>query len=93
MQRKMPAMGDISARSALTIHRGTANRSNVSRPILVLGVDAPDAGNAARHDLQVTHAYWEALPPQVQQHMTCRVVETLEPIVQLHTIEGLKMGV
>jgi hypothetical protein len=92
MQRKMPAMGDISARSALTIHRGTANRSSLSRPILVLGVDAPDAGNAARHDLQVTRAYWEALPPQVQQHLTCRVVETLEPIVQLHTIEGLTMG-
>ena len=93
MQRKMPAMGDISARSALTIHRGTANRSNVSRPVLVLGVDAPDAGNAARHDLQATRAYWEALPQQVRQHMTCRVVEQLEPIVQLHTIEGLKMGV
>ncbi len=93
MQRKMPSMGDISARSALTIHRGTANRSNVSRPVLVLGVDAPDAGNAARHDLQATRAYWEALPQQVRQHMTCRVVEQLEPIVQLHTIEGLKMGV
>lgn len=93
MQRKMPSMGDISARSALTIHRGTANRSKLSRPVLVLGVDAPDAGNAARHDLQMTRPYWEALPPQVRQHLTCRVVDTLEPIVQLHTIEGLKMGV
>src|SRR4028119_1227491 len=27
-QQKMPQMGDMSARSALTIHRGTANRSN-----------------------------------------------------------------
>jgi len=39
-EQKMPAMGDISVRSALTIHRGTANRSNKSRPVLVLGVDA-----------------------------------------------------
>jgi hypothetical protein len=92
-QRKLPVMGDISARSALTIHRGTANRSTLSRPVFVLGVDAPDAGNAARHDLQVTRAYWETLPPQAREHMTCRVVDALEPIVQLHTIEGLTMGV
>src|SRR5919206_9484 len=45
-QRKMPKMGDISARSALTIHRGTANQSDKQRPALVLGVDAPDANNA-----------------------------------------------
>ena len=59
---KMPQMGDISARSALTIHRGTANRSDESRPVLVLGVDAPDATNAERHDLQVTRGYLESLP-------------------------------
>ena len=92
-QRKLPSMGDISARSALTIHRGTANRSNLSRPVFVLGVDAPDANNAARHDLQATRGYWAALPAQAREHMTCRVVDTLEPIVQLHTIEGLTMGV
>ena len=39
--KKYPKMGDISARSALTIHRGTANQSNKTRPALVLGVDAP----------------------------------------------------
>jgi hypothetical protein len=53
-QRKMPQMGDISARSALTIHRGTPNLSNLARPALVLGVDAVDARNAERHDLQFT---------------------------------------
>jgi hypothetical protein len=92
-QRKMPKMGDISARSALTIHRGTANRSDKSRPVFVLGVDAPDANNAARHDLQATREYWNALPAQARDHLTCRIVENLEPIVQLHTIEGLTMGV
>ena len=34
MQRKMPKRGDISARSALTVHRGTANRSSSPRPVL-----------------------------------------------------------
>jgi hypothetical protein len=91
-QRKMPKMGDISARSALTIHRGTANRSNKSRPVLVLGVDAPDARNAERHDLQFTRAYYDRLPDDVRRHLTCRVVEQLEPIVQAHSIEGLMMG-
>ena len=91
-QQKMPKVGDISARSALTIHRGTANRSNKSRPVLVLGVDAPDARNAERHDLQFTRAYYEMLPDEVRRHLTCRVVDRLEPIVQAHTIEGLVMG-
>jgi hypothetical protein len=91
-QKKMPRMGDISARSALTIHRGTPNRSATSRPALVLGVDAPDGGNAERHDLQFTRGYYESLPKEVRRHLTCRVVDRLEPIVQAHTIEGLVMG-
>jgi hypothetical protein len=91
-QRKMPKMGDISARSALTIHRGTANQSNKSRPVLVLGVDAPGANNAERHDLQFTRAYYETIPDEVRRHLACRVVDELQPIVQAHTIEGLVMG-
>ena len=91
-QRKMPKMGDISARSALTIHRGTTNRSQKWRPVLVLGVDAPDARNAERHDLQFTRSFWDALPEETRGHTTARVVDRLEPIVQAHTIEGLVMG-
>ncbi|MES2462574.1 MAG: phytanoyl-CoA dioxygenase family protein [Armatimonadota bacterium] len=91
-QRKMPKVGDISARSALTIHRGTANRSDIPRPALVLGVDAPGARNAERHDLQFTSAYYEKLPDELKRHLTCRVVERLEPVIQAHTIEGLVMG-
>jgi hypothetical protein len=92
-QRKLPQVGDISARSALTIHRGTANRSQLSRPVFVLGVDAPDARNAEKHDLQVTRAYWDKLPEAVRAHLTCRVVDSLEDIYQAHTIEGLRMGI
>lgn len=87
--QKMPQMGDISARSALTIHRGTTNRSNQPRPVLVVGVDAPDATNANHHDLQVTRAFLETLPPRVRDHLTYRLVDKLEPVVQHHTIEGL----
>ncbi|WP_433549768.1 phytanoyl-CoA dioxygenase family protein [Micromonospora zamorensis] len=90
--RKYPRRGDISARSALTIHRGTPNVSRSARPVLVLGVDAPGAGNAAHHDMAVTRSYWESLPPLVREHLFCPVVDRLEPIRQKHTIEGLVMG-
>jgi hypothetical protein len=91
-QQKLPRMGDISARSALTIHRGTANHSNKPRPALVLGVDAPGANNAERHDLQITHNFYKTLSESLKEHITCRLVDRLEPIVQVHTIEGLMMG-
>jgi len=89
---KLPQMGDISVRSALTIHRGTANRSELSRPVLVLGVDMPGACHAELHDLQVTRDYFDDLPSRARDHLFCRVVERLEPIVQRHQIEGLVMG-
>lgn len=91
-EKKFPQMGDISARSALTIHRGTANYSNKSRPVLVIGVDAPGTANSERHDLQMTHSYYRSLPDAIRHHLTCRLVDTLEPIVQKHSIEGLMMG-
>lgn len=91
-QRKMPKMGDISVRSALTIHRGTANKSDKSRPVLVLGVDAPDARNSEHHDLQLTRKFYDQLPEFLKGHLTCRLVDKLEVIVQGHTIEGLMMG-
>ena len=87
--QKLPQRGDISARSALTIHRGTANRSSEARPVLVVGVDAPDATNANHHDLQITRSYAETLPPLIRDHLTCRVVDQLEPIIQHHVIAGL----
>ena len=90
--RKYPQMGDISARSALTIHRGTKNHSELARPVLVLGVDAPGAGNDEKHDLAVTREYWESLPERVRAHLSCPVVDELTPITQKHTIEGLVMG-
>jgi hypothetical protein len=87
--QKLPQMGDISARSALTIHRGTANRSSEARPVLVVGVDAPDATNANHHDLQITRGYAATLPAEVLDHLTYRLVDALNTVVQHHVIEGL----
>jgi hypothetical protein len=91
--RKYPQMGDISCRSAVTIHRGTAHTSPISRPVLVLGVDAPGAGHAALHDMMVTQGYHDALPRSVREHLICSVVDKLVPVSQKHDIEGLVMGV
>ena len=90
--RKYPQRGDISIRSALTIHRGTKNFSQKKRPVLVLGLDAPGAGNAGHHDLAVTADYWTSLPEDLRRHLSCPVVDELTPITQKHTIEGLVMG-
>ena len=91
--RKFPQMGDISCRSALTVHRGTAHGSPIARPVLVLGVDAPGADPAALHDMMVTPDYHAALPQAVKDHLVCRVVDQLVPVTQKHDIEGLVMGV
>lgn len=90
--RKYPQRGDVSVRSALTIHRGTANFSVKARPVLVLGVDAAGAGNAEHHDMAVTRRFYDSLPQRIQRHLVCPVVEELTPITQRHSIEGLMMG-
>lgn len=90
--RKYPQRGDISARTALTIHRGTKNESAKARPVLILGLDGPEANNGDRHDTAVTREFWEALPERVRRHLDCPVVDELTPVTQKHTIEGLVMG-
>lgn len=72
--RKLPQRGDISIRSALTVHRGTANHSAKARPVLVLGLDAPGAGNDERHDTAVTREFRASLPESVRAHLDCPVV-------------------
>jgi hypothetical protein len=90
--RKFPSRGDISCRSALTVHRGTEHLSPIARPVLVLGVDLPGAGHAELHDMMVTQDWYDALPDDAKRHLVCRVVPELLPITQKHDIEGLVMG-
>jgi ectoine hydroxylase-related dioxygenase (phytanoyl-CoA dioxygenase family) len=90
--RKYPKMGDISVRSALTIHRGTRNLSEKPRPVLVLGMDAPTSEKSVEHSLAVSRPYFEQLPQRVRDHLVGPVLDELVPITQKHTIEGLVMG-
>ncbi len=40
----------------------------------------------------VTQEYHDSLPAAVREHLVCRVVDELVPVVQKHDIEGLEMG-
>jgi hypothetical protein len=60
--------------------------------VLVVGVDAPDARNGERHDIQLTPDYHAALPEEVRRHLAGRVVDQLQYIEQVHSIEGLLAG-
>jgi hypothetical protein len=91
--RKFPGMGDVSARTALTLHRGTAHASPVARPVLILGVVSGEVANPDEHDLEITRGFYDSLPAAVREHLLCRVVDELTPITQRHDIEGLVMGV
>ncbi|MDQ6945467.1 MAG: phytanoyl-CoA dioxygenase family protein [Actinomycetota bacterium] len=91
--RKFPKMGDISARTALTIHRGTEHPSPTPRPVLILGVVASEVANPDEHDLDVSRPFYESLPEEICAHLLARVVDKVQPITQRHDIEGLVMGV
>jgi Phytanoyl-CoA dioxygenase (PhyH) len=92
--KRYPRRGDASARTGLTVHRGTENLSDGSRAVLILGAVTGDTDPAdvEVHDLVVTRAYHEALPEDIRRHLLCRVVDELAPIEQKHDIEGLMMG-
>ena len=90
--RKYPQRGDISARSALTIHRGTRNDSQKSP-----SGARPRRRRARRRQRRAPRhgghqGLLGALPERVRAHLTCPVVDELTPITQKHTIEGLVMG-
>lgn len=90
--RKYPQMGDMSCRTALTIHRGTAHASPVARPVLVLGVDAIDTEHLDFEPMALTRDYYASLPVEAREHLLCQVVDELVPLNQKHDIEGLLMG-
>ncbi|MCA1588324.1 MAG: phytanoyl-CoA dioxygenase family protein [Chloroflexi bacterium] len=91
--RKFPQMGDVSCRTALTMHRGTAHGSPIARPVLILGVVRGADANPDEHDLTLSRQFAEGLAPAVRERLLYRAVDTLEPITQRHDIEGLIMGV
>jgi hypothetical protein len=87
--QKLPRRGDLSARTGLAIHRGTANRSGEARPVLILGVVSDDVTSADHHQLEVTQSYLDQLPAAVRRHLFYRLTASVGPVRQRHMIEGL----
>ena len=92
--RRFPRRGDVSARTGLTLHRGTRNLTDRSRAVLILGVVSSDVpeDETSVHDLVLTRDYAGSLAASVRSHLRCTVVDELSPITQRHDIEGLMMG-
>jgi hypothetical protein len=94
-ERRHPRRGDMSVRTGLTIHRGTANHSDQPRAVLIIGIVTAELAASPDtdvHRISVTGDYRDGLPAVVRDHLRCTVVEELRPIVQQHDIEGLVMG-
>ena len=89
--RRMTRRGDMSVRTGLTVHHGTANTSDRMRAVLILGAATRDTPTDV-HGLPVTRDWWEALPADLRRTLDCTIVERLGPIRQRHDIEGLHMG-
>ncbi len=88
-----PKRGGMSVRTPLAIHRGTPNRSDKVRPVMVVTVYAGDVDLLHGHDvLAGTRSFLDGLPAHARDHLHCEVVDRLERIEQGHDIEGLVMG-
>jgi hypothetical protein len=106
MSARLAKRGSVSARSGLTIHKGSQNNGRI-RPVIILGVVSPEdrAHSATTLDLpadyqaptlKVSQAFYDRLDPEIKQHLRCEIVAdtaaNLPPLKTPHTIEGLVMG-
>jgi Phytanoyl-CoA dioxygenase (PhyH) len=70
--------GDVIVRSPLALHRGSPNRTNQPRPMVVMGY-AIHWLHTPKVDLTLQRDYYESLPEEVRQMIRCQVVEELLP--------------
>lgn len=90
IERRMAKRGDVSVRTGLTVHRGTANTSSQPRPVMILGVMGAEYKTFADHELTMTPQYYQSLPADVQAHLRrATVSDELEPIVQDYALDFL----
>jgi hypothetical protein len=106
MVPRLAKRGSVSARSGLTLHRGSLNSSRI-RPVIILGVVSPEdrAHSATIIDLpsdyiaptlKMSQAFYDSLDAKLKQHLRCDIVAdtsaNLPPLKTPHSIEGLVMG-
>lgn len=68
--------GDVMIRSPLALHRGSPNRTEQPRPMIVMGY-VMHWLHTPKVDLTVPREYYERLPEQTRQMLRCQVVEQL----------------
>ena len=71
------AMGDLMIRTPLALHRGTPNKTDTPRPMVVMGY-AMHWLHTANVDLTLPRDYYESLPEERRALLRCNVVEELE---------------
>ena len=90
IEQRMARRGDVSVRTGLTIHRGTANTSSRPRPVMIVGVMGAEYKTFADHELTMTRGYYETLSVDVRAHLRrATVVDELQPIVQDYALDFL----
>jgi len=69
--------GDMSIRTPLALHRGTPNRSDSPRPMVVMGY-VMHWLHTPQVDLNVPRDLYESLPERTRKMLRCNVVDRLE---------------
>jgi len=69
--------GDVSIRTPLALHRGSPNRTDTPRPMVVMGY-VMHWLHTPKVDLTLPRDYYRSLPTETQQLLRCNVVEELE---------------
>jgi len=80
--------GDVMVRSPLALHRGSPNRTNQPRPMVVMGY-AMHWLHTPKVELTLQQDYYESLPVEMRQMLRCQVVEQL-PKEKLETYVNFK---
>ncbi len=70
-------MGDVAIRTPLALHRGSPNRTDKPRPMVVMGY-VMHWLHTPKVDVTLPRDYYQSLPEQVQKMLRCNVVEQLE---------------
>src|SRR4028118_747261 len=68
--------GDVSIRTPLALHRGSPNRTDTPRPMVVMGY-VMHWLHTAKVDLTVPRDYYQSLPEQTRELLRCQVVDQL----------------
>jgi ectoine hydroxylase-related dioxygenase (phytanoyl-CoA dioxygenase family) len=76
METFLMERGDVMIRTPLALHRGTPNRSQVARPMVVMGY-VMHWLHTAKVDLQVDRNTFSKLPVKLQKMLRCQIVEEL----------------